>query len=189
MGTVSDFIFLGSKITVDGDCKHEIKRCFLLGRKAVTNLDYVLKSRDITLSTKIHIVKAMVFPVVIYRCDAGKVNRLSQGRIDAFKLCCQRRLLRVSYSKEIKSVNPKGNHIWIFIGKTDPKAEGAILWPPNAKGWLTRIDPDAGNDWKQAEKGTTEDKMVGWHHQFSRHEFEQISGSSEGQGSLACCNP
>ena len=92
-------------------------------------------------------------------------------------------------SKEIKSVNPKGNQIWIFIGKTDPEAEAIILWPPNAKGWLTGIDPDSGNDWKQEEKGTTEDKMVRWHHRFSGHEFEQTSGSSKGQGSLACCSP
>ena len=98
MGTVTDFIFLGSKITVDGDCKHETKRCLLLERKARRNLDCVLKSRDITLSTKVHIVKAMVFLVVMYRCDSWTIKQAEQGRIDASKLCCWRILLRVPWT-------------------------------------------------------------------------------------------
>ena len=92
--TVSDFLFLGSKITADGDCSHEIKRCLLLGRKVVTNLYRILKSRDITLPTKVHLVKAMVFPVVMYRCESWTVKKAERRRIDAFEWWCWRRLLR-----------------------------------------------------------------------------------------------
>ena len=88
-----------------------------------------------------------------------------------------------------KLVNPKGNQSWIFIGRTDAEAEGPILWPPDAKNWLNGKDPDAGKDWRQEEKGMTEDEMVGWHHQRNAHDSEQIPGDSEGQGSLACCSP
>ena len=91
--------------------------------------------------------------------------------------------------EEIKPVNPKGNQPWISIGRTDAKAEVPILWPPDAKSWLIRKDPDAGKDWRQEEKGMTEDEMVGWHHQLNGHEFEQTLGDSEGQGSLACYGP
>jgi len=91
--------------------------------------------------------------------------------------------------KEIKPVNPKGNQSWIFIGRTDAEAETLILWPPDAKNWLIGKDPDAGKDWRQEEKGMTEDEMVGWHHRLDRHEFEQASGVGDGQGSLACCGP
>ena len=95
METVTDFIFLGSKITADGDCSHEIKRHLLLGRKAMTNLDSILKSRDITLPAKVHLVKAMVFPVVMYGCESWTIKKAELRRIDAFKLWCWRRLLRV----------------------------------------------------------------------------------------------
>ena len=98
METVRDFIFLGSKITADGDCSHEIKRCLLLGRKAMTNLDSMLKGRDITLSTKVCVVKAMVFPVVMYGCESWTVKKAERRRIDAFKLWCWRRLLRVPWT-------------------------------------------------------------------------------------------
>ena len=91
--------------------------------------------------------------------------------------------------KEIQPVHPKGNHPCIFIGRTDVEAEAPILWPPDAKSWLIWKDPDVGNDWRQEEKGTTEDEMVGWHHQLDGHEFEQTLGDSEGQGSLMCCSP
>ena len=96
--TVSDFILGGSKITADGDCSHEIKRCLLLGRKVMTNLDSILKSRDITLPTKVHLVKAMVFPVVMYECESWTVKKAEQRRIDAFELWCWRRLLRVPWT-------------------------------------------------------------------------------------------
>ena len=107
--TVSDFILGGSKITADGDCSHEIKRCLLFGRKVMTNLDSILKSRDITLPTKVHLVKAMVFPVVMYGGESWTMKDAESRRIDAFELWCWRRLLRVSNCKEIQPVNPKGN--------------------------------------------------------------------------------
>ena len=91
--------------------------------------------------------------------------------------------------KEIKSVHPKGNQPWIFILRTDAKAEAPILWPPDEKSWFIGKDPDAGQDWRQEEKGMTEDEMVGWHHQINAHESEQTPGDGEGQGSLACCSP
>ena len=98
METVSEFILGGSKITADGDCSHEIKRCLLLGRKVMTNLDSILKSRDITLTTKVHLVKAMVFPVVMYGCESWTMKKAEHRRIDAFELWCWRRLLRVPCS-------------------------------------------------------------------------------------------
>ena len=106
METVTDFIFLGSKSTADGDCSHEIKRCLLLGRKAVTNLDSVLKSRDISLLTKVHVFKAKIFSVVMYECESWTKKEAEHQRIEAFELWCWRRLLD---SKEVKLVNPKGN--------------------------------------------------------------------------------
>ena len=133
--TVSDFIFGGSKITADGDCSHEIKRCLLLGRKVMTNLDSILKSRDITLPTKVRLVKAMVFPLVMYRCESWTIKKAEYQRIDAFELWCWRRLLRVPWldCKEIQPVLPKGDQSWVFIGRTDAEAETPILWPPHAK--------------------------------------------------------
>ena len=109
METVTDFIFLGSKITADGDCSHEIKRHLLLGRKAMINLDSILKSRDITLPTKVCLVKAMVFSVVIYGCECWTINKAECQRIDAFELWCWRRLESPLDYKEIQPVNPKGN--------------------------------------------------------------------------------
>ena len=98
METVKDFIFLGSKITEDGDCSHEIKRCLFLGRKSMTNLDSILKSRDITLLTKVHLVKAKVFPVVMYGCEIWTIKKVEIQRIDAFELWCCRRLLRIPWT-------------------------------------------------------------------------------------------
>ena len=151
-------------------CSHEIKRHLLLGRKAMKNLDSILKSRDITLQTKVYLIKAMVFPVVIYGCESWTIKKAECWRIDAFELWCWRRLLRVG--QEIKPVNPKGNQSWIFIGRTDAEDEALVLWPPDAKNWLIGKDLDAGKDWRQEEKGMTEDEMVGWHHRLDGHEFE-----------------
>ena len=130
--TVADFIFLGSKITADGDCSHEIKRRLLLGRKVMTNLDSILKRRDITLSTKVCLVKAMVFPVVMYRCESWTIKKAEHRRIDAFELWCWRRLESPLDCKEIQPVHPKGDQSWVFIGKTDVEAETPVLWPPSA---------------------------------------------------------
>ena len=120
--TVADFIFLGSKITADGDCSHEIKRRLLLGRKLMTNLDSILNTRDITLPTKVHLVKAMVFPVVMYGCESWTIKKAEHQRIDAFELWCWRRLLRVPWTAKGDSVHPKGDQCWVFIGRTDVEA-------------------------------------------------------------------
>ena len=175
--TVADVISLGSKITADGDCSHEIKRRLLLGRKVMTNLDSILKSRDITLSTKVRLVKSMVFPVFMYGCDSWTIKKAECQRIDAFELWCWRRLLRVPWTaKEIQPVHPKGDKFWIFIGRTDAEAETPILWPSDVKSWLIWKDPNSGKDWGQEEKGMTEDEKVGWHHRLNGHGFGRTPG-------------
>ena len=131
--TVSDFIFLSSKITADGDCSHEIKKHLLLGRKVMTNLDRILKSRDITLPTKVCLVKAMVFPVVMYGCENWTVKKAECRRIDAFELWCWKRLLSPLDCKEIQPVHSEGDQPWDFFGRNDAKAEISVLWPPHAK--------------------------------------------------------
>ena len=133
METVKVLIFLGFKLTADGDCSHEIKRCLLLGRKAMTNPDSILKSRDITLPTKVSLVKAMVFPVVMYGCESWTIKKTECRRIDAFELRCWRRLLRVPWCKEIQPDHPKGNQSWVFIGRTEVEDETPVLWPPDSK--------------------------------------------------------
>ena len=174
MEIVKDFIFLVSKITADGDCSYEIKRCLLLGRKAMTNPDSILKSRDITLPTKVYIVKAMVFPVVMYGCESW-TKKTKCWRIDAFELWCWRRLLRVAWTARrsnqsiLKEISPEYSLEGLML-----KLKLPILWPPNAKNWLIGKDPDAGKDWGQEKKGTKEDEMVGWHHWLNGHEFEKL---------------
>jgi len=181
-------VFLGSNITADGDCSHEIKRHLLLGRKTTINLHSILKSRDITLPTKFCLVKAMVFPAVMYGCERWTINKAEGRRIDVFELWCWRRLFESPLDcKEIQLVNPKGSQSSIFIGRRDAKAETPILWPPDAKNWLIWKDPDAGKDWRQ--KRMTEDEMVGWHHRLDGHEFEQVMGVGDGQGSLVWGSP
>ena len=125
------FIGGGSKITADGDCSHEIKRRLLLGRKAMTNLDSTLKSRDITLPTKVHLVKAMVFPVVMYGCESWTVKKAECRRIDAFELWCWRRLLRVPWTARRSNQSILKETSWVFFGRTDDEAETPILWPPH----------------------------------------------------------
>ena len=165
------------------------KKMLFLERKAMTDLDSILKSRDITLPTKAHIIKPTVFLVVIYRCKSWTTKKAECWRTDVFELWCWRRLLRVPWTaKEIKPVNPKENQHWIFIGRTNAEAEAPILWPPNVKSWFIGKDPDAGKYWRQEEKGVTEDKIDGWHHWLNGHEFEQTPRDS-GQGSLVCCSP
>ena len=162
--------FGGSKTTADGDCIHEIKRYLLLGRKVMTNLDSILRSRHITLPTKVHLVKAMVFPVVMYGCKSWTIKKAECWRIDAFELWCWRILESPLGYKEIRPVDPKENQSWILIGRTDVEAETSILWPPDVKNWLIWKDPDVGKYWRQEEKGMTEDEMVGWHHWLNGHE-------------------
>ena len=189
MKTVTDFIWWDSKTIADGDCNHEIKRCLLHGRKAMTNLDSILKSRDITLLTKVHIVKTMVFPSSrVWMWELDYKESWAPKNWCFWTVVLEKTLESPLDCKEIKPVNPKGNQPWIFIGRTDAEAETTILSPPDVNNWLIGKDPDAGQDWKQ-ENRMTEDVMVGWHQQLDGHEFEQASGVGDGQGSLACCSP
>ena len=171
METVLDlYFFFGSKITADGDCSHEIKRCLLLRRKFMTNLDSILKSRDIA-----------------NKGLSGQGYGFSSGHVWVWELDCEESWAPKNWCfwtvvlektlespldfKEIQPVHPK-DQSWVFIGRTDAEAETPMLWPPYAKSWLIGKDPDAGRDWGQEEKGTTEDEMAGWHHLLDGHEFE-----------------
>ena len=162
METVTDLIFLGSKITANGDCSHEIKRRVLLGRKVMTNLGSILKSRDITLPAKVYLVKAMVFSGVMCGCESWTIKKAECWRFDAFELWCWRRLLRVPWAERrsnqsiLEEINPEYSLEGLMLKLTP------IFWPPDAKNWLIWKDPDAGKDWEREEKGTTEDELVGW---------------------------
>ena len=155
----------------------------------MTKLDSILKSRDITLLAKVCLVKAMVFSpsshVWVWELD-HKESWVPKNWC-FWTVVLEKTLESPLDCEEIQPVNPKGNQSWIFIGKTS--AEALTLWPPDAKNWLTVKDPDAGKDWRQEEKGTTEDEMVGWHYRLNGHECEQAPGSGDGQGSLMCCSP
>ena len=158
----------------------------------MTNLDNISKSRDITLPTKIHLVKAMVFPVVMYECESWTIKKTECQRTDTLELWCWRRLLRVSWTARssnqsiLKEINPEYSLEGLML-KLKLQYFGYLM-----KNWLLRKDPDAGKDWRQEEKEVTEDKMVGWHHRLNGlngHEFEQIPGVGDGQGSQVCCSP
>ena len=164
-------IFQGSKITADDNFSHEIKRYLLLGRKLMTNLDSIFKSRDITLPTKDHLVKAMVFPS----------SHVGMSELDCeeswvpkdwcfWNVVLEKTLESPLDYKEIQTVHAKGDQPWLFIGRTDVEAETPILWPPHAKSWLIGKDSDAGQDWGQ-DKGMTEYEMAEWHHQLSGRGF------------------
>ena len=169
---VTEFIFWGSKITADGDCSHEIKRCLLLGRKAMTNLESILKSRDITLPTKVRLVKAMVFPVVMYGCEGWTVKKAERRKIEAFELWCWRRLLRVPWTARrsnqsiLKEISPGCSLVGLML-KLKLQDFGHLM-----ESWLIGKDTDSVRDWGQEEKGTTEDEMAGWHHLLKGHESE-----------------
>ena len=163
------FFFGGSKITADGDCSHEIKRCLLLGRKVMTNLDGTFKSRDITLPTKVHLVKAMVFPVVLYGWESWTVKKAERRRIDAFEVWCWSRLLRVPLSARrsnqsiLKEISP-GCSLEGLILKLKLQYFGHLIRRVDSL-----EDSDAG---REEEKGTTEDEMAGWHHRLDGRESE-----------------
>ena len=151
----------------------------------MTNLDSILKSKDTTLPTKVYLVKAMVFPVVMYGCESWIIKESWAPKNWCFWTVVLEKTLESPLDcKEIQPVHPKGNRSWICIGRTDAKAETPILWPLDAKTWLIGKDPDAGKDWGQEEKGMTEDEMVGWHHSLDRLKSEQASGVGDGQRSL-----
>ena len=141
-------------------------------------LDSILKSRDITLLTKVCLVKAMAFPVVMNGCEVWTIKKTEHRRIDAFELC---------FGEDSWSARRSNQSI---LKKIFPEysLEGPILWPPDAKNWFIGYDPDAGKDWRQEGKGNTEDEMFGWHHHLNGHEFEQAPGVHNGQGNLACCS-
>ena len=153
-------------------CSHEIKRCLRLGRKVMTNLDSVLKSRDITLPTKVHLVKAMVFPVVMYGCESWMTKKAECRSIDAFELWCWRRLLRVPWTVRrsnqslLKEISP-GCSLEGLMLKLKLQYFGYLIRRTDFLG----KDPDAGKDWRCEEKGTIEDEIVGWHHWFNGHKF------------------
>ena len=148
----------------------------------------IFKSRDITLPTKVHLVKAMVFPVVMYGCESWTVKKAECWRIDAFELWCWRRLESPLDCKEIQPVHSEGDQPWDFFGRSDAKAETPVLWPHHVKSWLIGKDSDAGRDWGQEKKGMTEDEMAVWHHWLDGRESEWTPGVGDGQGGLACCN-
>ena len=185
--TVTDFIFLGSKITADGDCSHEIKRHLVLGRKAMTNPDSILKSRDITnkgLSSQSYGFSSS--HIWMWELDYKETWALKNWCF--WNTVLEKTLTGPLDWKEIQPVNPKGNQFLVFIGRTDVEAETPIFWPPDGKNWLTGEDPDAEKDWGQEKKRLTEDEMIGWYHQLNGHEFEQGLGVDDRQGSLACCS-
>ena len=139
----------------------------------MTNIDSILKSRDITLPTKVCLVKAIVFPVVMYGCESWTIKKAECQKNWCFwTSVLEKTLESLLDCKEIKSVHPKGDQSWVFIGRTDAEAETPILWPPDVKSWLIGKDPDAGKDWRWEEKGTAEDEIVGCHHWLNGHEFE-----------------
>ena len=166
------FYFWAPKITADGDCSHEIKRRLLLGRKVMTNLDSIWKSKDITLSTKVHIIKSMVFPVVMDGCESWTTKKAEHWRTDAFELWCWRRLLRVPWtSRRSNQSILKEISIEYSLEGLMPKLKRQyfdhLMWRTD---WFE--DSDAGKDWRWKEKGTTEDEIVTWHHELNGHEFE-----------------
>ena len=189
---MTDFIFLGSKITAGGDCSHEIKRRLLLGRKAMTNLDSILKSRDITWMTKVHLVKALVFPVVMYGSKSWTIKKAECRRTDAFELCW-RKLLRVPWTARksnqsiLKKISPEYSLEGLML-KLKLQYFGHLMRRTNSLEKPNEL-VDAGKDWRQEEKRVTEDDMVGWHHCLNGHEFEQPPWDGDGQGSLACWSP
>ena len=183
---MSDFIFGGSKITADGDCSHEIKRRLLLGRKFMTNLDSILKSRDITLPTKVRLVKAMVFPVVMYGCESWTVKKAERQRTDAFELWCWGRLLRVPWTARrsnqsiLKEISP-GCSLGGLMLKLKLQYFGHLIWRVHSLEKTLMLGHE--------EKGMTENGMAGWHHHLDGHEFEWTPGVGDGQGGLACWDP
>ena len=181
IGSSADFIFLGSKITTDGNCSHEIKRRLLLGRKAMTNLDSIKKQKN-------HFANKGQYSQS-YRFSSSHVQMREMAHKEGWAsknwhfwiVVLEKTLVSPLDCKEIKPVNPIGYQSWIFIGWTDAEAEAPILWPPEVKSWLTGKDPDAGKDWRRKEKRAAKDEMVD-------SITNSTLGDSEGQGSLACCS-
>ena len=162
----------GPKITADVDCSQEVKRRLLLGRKVMTNLDSILNSRDITLSTKVHLAKGVVFSIGhVWMWELDYKESWALKNWCFWTVVLEKTLESPLDCKEIQPVYPKGDQSWVFIGRTDAEAETPVLWPPDAKSWLFGKDPDARKDWGQGEEGTSEDEIAGWHHWLNGHRF------------------
>ena len=172
METVADFIFGGSKITADGDCSHEIKRCLLPGRKAMTNIDSILKCRHYFANKGPSSQSYGFSSSHVWMCELDHKESWAPKNCCFWTVVLEKTLESPLDCKETQPVNPKGNQSWIFIGRTDVEAETPILWLPDEKNWLTGKDPDAGKDWRQEERGTTGNEMVGWYHWLDGHELE-----------------
>ena len=163
--TVTDFIFLGSKITADDDCSHDIKRCLLLGRKAMTNLDSILKNRNITDRSSCS--QSYSFSSShVWMWELDHKESWEPKNLWFWTVVLEKTLESPLDCEETELVHPR-----IFIGRTDAEAATPVLWPPDVKSWLIWKDPGAGKDWRQEEKWKTENEMVGWHHRLNRHEF------------------
>ena len=164
-------IFLGSKITADGDCSHENKRRLLLGRKVMANLDSILKSRDI--ANKSPSSQSYGFSSShVWMWELDYKESWAPKSWCFWTVVSEKTLESPLDCKEIQPVHPKGDQSWVFTGRTDAEAETPIVWPPDGKNWVTGKYLDAGKNWRREEKVTTEDEVVGWHHQLNGHEFE-----------------
>ena len=185
--TVSDSIFGGSKITVDGECSHEIKRCLLLGRKVMTNLDCIFKNRDITLPTTVRLVKAMVFPVAMYGCESWTVKKAEHQRVDAFEMWCWRRLLSIPWTARrsnqsiLMEISP-GCSLEGLMLKLNLQYFGHLMQRVDSLEKTLMLGGIEGR-----RRRGRQDEMAGWHHRLDGYEFEQTLGDGEGQGNLACC--
>ena len=190
METLTGFISGGSKIIADGDCSQRIRRRLLLGRKSMTNLDSILKSRDITLPTKARLVKAMVFPGVTYGSESWTIKKAERQRIDAFELWCWRRLLRVPWTARksnqsiLKEISPKYSLEGLML-KLKLQYFSHLTWRTASLEKTLMLGKIEG----RRRRGSTEEEMVGWHHRLNGHEFEQAPGVGDRQGGLACCSP
>ena len=196
-GNSDNFIFLGSKTTVDGECSHKIKRRLLFGRKAMTSLESLSETSETSTGTKQRHHFADKGLSSQGYCFSGShvwIWDLDYKESWALKNWCfwsivlEKTLESPLDCKEIQTVHPKGNQSWIFIGRADVEAETPTLWPPDVKNWLIWKDPDVVKDWRLEEKGTTEDEMIGWHHWLNGHEFGWAPGVGVGQGGLAWCS-
>ena len=175
-GNSDKLYFLGLQITAYGDCSHEINRCLLLGRKAMTSLDSVLKSRHYFADKSPSVQSHGFSSSHVWMWELDYKEGWAPKNWCFWTVVVEKTLESPMQCQEI-------------LGRTDAEAEAPVLWPPDGKNWLIRKDPDAGKDWRQEQKGATKDEMVGWHHWLNEHEFEQTLGLGDGQGSLACCSP
>ena len=188
METVTNFIVLGSKITADGDCSHEIKMLTPWKKSYDQPRQHIKKQRH-DFANKGPSSQGYGFSSSHYGRESWIIKKWEPKNWCFWTAVLEKTLESPLESKKIQPVHPKGNQSWIIIGRTDAEAETPILWPPDMKNWLFRKDLDAGKDWRWEEKRMIEDEMAGWHHRLNGHEFEWTPGVGDGQGGLACCGP